>query len=398
MEEVHRRGEDHGGLNFERVCLPVVSLATLQTSQNMLTDIPCLLMRGGTSKGPFFLAADMPADAALRDRVLLTVMGSPHIRQVDGIGGGDSLTSKAVIVSRSTRPGIDLDYLFAQVAVGRAAVDTAPNCGNMLSGVGPFALERGLIPCADPTTTIRVFNLNTSKVIELVVRTPGGEVSYDGDTRIDGVPGTGAPIVLNFLDAAGAKTGKLLPTGNPVDTFDGIEVSCVDLSSPLVFAAASAFGKTGYESKQALDADTDLLARIEAIRRKAALAMGLGDVTGKVLPKFALVAPPVNGGHVASRYFVPWNCHAAYAVTGALCLGAAACIPGSVAHRVARADVQEPGTGLRTVAIEHPSGVLETRMSMRTADPGTIPVFERAGLVRTARPLLDGVVHLPWTN
>ena len=361
----------------------------------MLIDIPCLLMRGGTSKGPFFLASDLPADPARRDEYLLAVMGSPHIRQVDGIGGGDSLTSKAVIVNRSTRPGIDLDYLFAQIAVGKPAVDTAPNCGNMLSGVGPFAIERGLIRAGSPTTTIRVFNINTSKVVEVVVQTPDGSVEYDGDARIDGVPGTGAPILLNFLDAAGAKTGTLLPTGRRVDTIDGIDVSCVDLASPLVFAAAASFGKTGYESKRDLDADPELLARIESIRRRAGLLMGLGDVTGKVLPKFALVAPPASDGHIASRYFVPWNCHAAFAVTGALCLGAAACIPGTVAHRVARSNAHDDGARSRTVVIEHPSGKLETRMSTSNAGPTAIPVFDRAGIVRTARPLLDGVVHIP---
>jgi 2-methylaconitate cis-trans-isomerase PrpF len=356
----------------------------------MPTDIPCMLMRGGTSKGPYFLAADMPADAAARDRVLLAVMGSPHIRQVDGIGGGDSLTSKAVIVARSTRHGIDLDYLFAQIAVGHDAVDTAPNCGNMLAGVGPFAIERGLVAAADPTTTIRVFNLNTGKVIEAVVPTPGGRITYDGEARIDGVPGTGAPIVLNFLDAAGAKTGRLLPTGRPVDVIDGIEVSCVDLSSPLVFVAAAALRKTGHESKRELDADTQLLRHMETLRRKAALLMGLGDVTGKVLPKIALVAPPSGGGNVTSRYFVPWNCHSAYAVTGALCLGAAVRIPGTVAHAVARSDAGSPDV----VVIEHPAGRLETRMSTRPGRDG-VPVFERAGIVRTARLLLAGAVHLP---
>lgn len=356
----------------------------------MLTGIPCLLMRGGTSKGPFFLAADLPGDTAQRDRVLRAAMGSPHVRQVDGIGGGDSLTSKAVIVGRSARSGIDIEYLFAQVAVGEGAVDTAPNCGNMLAGVGPFAISRGLVPARDPETAIRIFNLNTGKVIEAVVQTPCGVVTYDGDVRIDGVPGRGAPIVLNFLDAAGAKTGRLLPTGSVVDVVDGVVVSCVDLASPIVFAEAAAFGKTGYETKRELDSDGTLIRRIERVRQAAARRMGLGDVSDKVLPKFALVAPPRDGGHVASRYFVPWNCHSAYAVTGALCLGAAACIPGTVAHGVARADASAPGI----VAIEHPAGLIETRMLLGRADDAGIPVFERAGIVRTARPLLSGVVHI----
>jgi len=356
----------------------------------MLTDIPCLLMRGGTSKGPYFLAQDMPGDPALRDAVLLAVMGSPHIRQIDGIGGGDSLTSKAVIVSRSTRPGVDLDYLFAQIAVGKGAVDTTPNCGNMLAGVGPFAIARGLVKAGDPTTTIRIFNVNTSKVIEAVMQTPRGVVTYDGDAKVDGVPGTGAPIVLNFLNAAGAKTGRLLPTGKPMDIIDGVEVSCVDLSSPLVFVRASALGKTGYETKRELDSDPDLIVRIEAIRRKAALLMGMGDVSGRVLPKFALVAPPEGSGNIAGRYFVPWNCHSAFAVTGALCLGAAASIPGTVAHAVVRRNEDDPGV----VVIEHPAGRLETRMSTHVEPGSDVPVFDRAGIVRTARPLLEGVVHI----
>ena len=357
----------------------------------MLTDIPCLLMRGGTSKGPYFLAEHLPPDPATRDRVLLAVMGSPHIRQVDGIGGGDSLTSKAVIVGRSTRPGIDIDYLFAQVAVGGATVDVAPNCGNMLAGVGPFAVERGLVTASEPETIVKLFNINTSKVIEAVLQTPAGRVAYDGDARIDGVPGTGAPIVLNFLHAAGAKTGKLLPTGDVVDVIDGIAVSCVDLSTPLVFVAAASLGKTGHESKRELDSDPDLLRRLETIRRRAAALMGMGDVAGKVLPKIALVAPPREGGNIASRYFVPWNCHSAYAVTGALCIGGAANIPGTVAHAVARHDAGNPGA----VAIEHPAGRLETLMRMRWERRMPYPTFERAGIVRTARPLLAGNVHIP---
>lgn len=357
----------------------------------MTTDIPCLLMRGGTSKGPYFLAQHLPPDPETRDKVLLAAMGSPHLRQVDGIGGGDSLTSKAVVVGRSTRPGIDIDYLFAQIAIGKAAVDVAPNCGNMLAGVAPFAIDRGLVAASSPTTPVRLFNINTGKAIEALVQTPDGQVTYEGDAAIDGVPGTGAPIILNFLDAAGAKTGKLLPTGRPIDVIDGIEVSCVDLSSPLVFVAAAALGKTGYETKRELDSDPDLLKRIETIRRAAALLMGLGDVSRKVLPKFAIVAPPVAGGNVASRYFVPWNCHSAYAVTGALCLAAAANIPGTVAHAVARHGHDNP----RAVVIEHPAGRLETLMRMQWLPHSPVPVFERAGIVRTARPLLSGVVHIP---
>src|SRR5689334_2001704 len=215
----------------------------------MLTRIPCMMMRGGTSKGPFFLASDLPDDTAQLHRTLLAVMGSEHIRQIDGIGGGDSLTSKAVIVDRSTRAGIDIEYLFAQVAVGGDTVDTAPNCGNMLAAVGPFAIERGLVGVTSPETKLRIFNRNTGKIVEAIVQTPNGKVTYAGDTAIDGVPGQGAPVVLNFLDGAGAKTGALLPTGRAMDVIDGVGVSCVDFASPLVLIPAAALGKSGHETK-----------------------------------------------------------------------------------------------------------------------------------------------------
>ena len=356
----------------------------------MLTGIPCMVMRGGTSKGPFFLASDLPEDAALRDRTLLAVMGSEHIRQIDGIGGGDSLTSKAVIVSRSSRPGIDVEYLFAQVAVGGNTVDTAPNCGNMLAAVGPFAIERGLVAAESPETTLRVFNRNTGKIVEVVVQTPGGNVTYAGDTAIDGVSGRSAPVVLSFLDAAGAKTGKLLPTGHPVDMIGGIAVSCVDFASPLVLFAAASLGKTGYETRIELDADKRLFDRVEAVRLEASRRMGLGDATGKVLPKVALLAPPTHGGTIASRYLTPWSCHAAHAVTGALCVAAACRVPGTVAQRLTRG-------GDDSIVIEHPAGKIETRVEVDSTARRSTPVILRAGVVRTARLLLAGrvFVNLP---
>jgi hypothetical protein len=357
----------------------------------MLSSIPCTLMRGGTSKGPFFHAADLPADPAERDRVLLAAMGSPHARQIDGIGGGDTLTSKVVIVSPSSRPGIDIEYLFAQVSVETSTVDTTPNCGNMLSGVGPFALENGLVRALDPVTTLRILNLNTGKVVEAAVHTPGGRVTYDGPARIDGVPGSGAAIVLNFLDAAGAKTGRLFPTGQRTDVIDGVEVSCVDFSSPLVFVPAVALGRTGYESKRELDADSVLKGRLESIRLQAALMAGLGDARDKVLPKIALVAPPQGRGVIASRYFTPWNCHSAFAVTGALCLAATASTPGTVVHRLARFYRDDP----TLVTIEQPAGTLDIRMQPAPESSAADPVFAAAGLVRTARRLFQGMVHVP---
>jgi 2-methylaconitate cis-trans-isomerase PrpF len=346
-----------------------------------------MVMRGGTSKGPFFLASDLPEDPARRDRTLLAVMGSEHIRQIDGIGGGDSLTSKAVIVSGSTRAGIDVEYLFAQVAVGGDTVDTAPNCGNMLAAVGPFAIERRLVPTTSPQTTLRIFNRNTGKIVEAIVQTPGGKVTYAGDTEIDGVPGRSAPVVLNFLDGAGAKTGALLPTGRPIDVIRGIDVSCVDFASPLVLIAAAALGKTGHESKAALDADRQLFERVEAIRLEASKRMGLGDATGKVLPKVALLAPAAHEGSIASRYLTPWTCHAAHAVTGALCVAAACHVPGSVAKRIAR--------GAReTIVIEHPAGKIQARVEAAQSMAGASPAILRAGVVRTARLLLAGRVFV----
>ncbi|TMH66858.1 MAG: 4-oxalomesaconate tautomerase [Betaproteobacteria bacterium] len=355
----------------------------------MLTRIPCMMMRGGTSKGPFFLASDLPDDIAQLHRTLLAVMGSEHIRQIDGIGGGDSLTSKAVIVGRSKRPGIDVEYLFAQVAVGGDTVDTAPNCGNMLSAVGPFAIERGLVTATSPQTTLRIFNRNTGKTIEAIVQTPDGKVTYKGRTAIDGVPGQGAPVMLNFLDAAGAKTGKLLPTGEPIDVINGIQVSCVDFASPLVLIAATALGNTGHETKPALDHDKALFNRVETIRLEAARRMGLGDAIGKVLPKVALLATPEHGGSISSRYLTPWTCHAAHAVTGALCIAAACCVPGSVA-----ASIAVPGRNTGTIAIEHPAGRMEMRVEVDPTATARDVVISRAGVVRTARLLLSGHVFV----
>jgi 2-methylaconitate cis-trans-isomerase PrpF len=346
-----------------------------------------MVMRGGTSKGPFFLASDLPRDPVQRNRTLLAVMGSEHIRQIDGIGGGDSLTSKAVIVSRSTRPGVDIEYLFAQVAVGGDTVDTAPNCGNMLAAVGPFAIERGLVRATAPHTLLRIFNRNTGKMVEAVVQTPYGRVTYAGDATIDGVPGRSAPVVLNFLDGAGAKTGALLPTGRAIDVIEGVDVSCVDFASPLVLIPAPGLGKTGHEAKVELDADRQLFERVEAIRLQASQRMGLGDATGKVLPKVALLARPARGGTIASRYLTPWTCHAAHAVTGALCVAAACRIPGSIADQVATAAGD-------TIAIEHPSGKIETRVEAAPSGQGAAPAISRAGVVRTTRLLLSGKVFV----
>ena len=344
-------------------------------------------MRGGSSKGLYFLDSDLPSDVTARDRVLLAVMGSPDIRQIDGLGGGDDQSSKVVIVSPPARPGADVEYLFAQVSVARDLVDTSPNSGNMLSGVAPFAISRGLVPANDGETTVRIFNLNTGRLVDARVQTPGGYVTFHGEGRLDGVPGTSAPIELTFHEPAGSRTGRLLPTGNATDVIDGIPVSCVDFANPIVLVAAASLGKTGHEAKQALDADRAFLARLEALRQEAAKRMGIGEVTDSGLPKIALIAPPAQGGALASRYFVPSRCHAAFALTGALCLTAACNIPGTIAAGIANPD----GRDLEVLLIEHPSGFVETRCTLRARAADGLPVIDSVRIVTTARPLFSGV-------
>jgi hypothetical protein len=351
--------------------------------------IPCILMRGGTSKGPYFMAKDLPADPALRDRVLLAAMGSPDNRQIDGIGGATTLTSKVAIVSPSAREGIDVDYLFAQVEIEAARVDTNPPCGNIMAGVGPFALETGMVQPQGDVSRVRIYHVNIDAKIEAVVQTPGGKVNYEGDTAIDGVPGTAAPVRLNFMDVAGSTCGSLLPTGKPIDVIDGVEVSCVDAAMPVMILAASAVGKTGYESAAELDADRALFARLEPIRRKAGAMMGLGDVSEKVVPKIILLAKPRAGGAISSRYFVPQKTHAAHAVTGAICLACCCLVEDSVAAPF----VELPAGPPYPLKIEHPSGELELLVD---ADPGRGGMTLRSiGTLRTARKLMEGAVYVP---
>jgi 4-oxalomesaconate tautomerase len=355
----------------------------------MSRRIPCVLMRGGTSRGPFLLAADLPAEPARRDAVLMRIMGSPDPLQLDGLGGGKSLTSKVAIVSRSREPGADVDYLFAQVKVHEARVDTRPNCGNMLSGVGPFAIEAGLVAARDPVTVVRIFNLNTRTHVEAIVQTPGGRVRYEGDTRIDGVPEPAAPVKLTFLDAMGAMTGKLLPTGRVVDVIEGVEASCVDMAMPVVIVPAAALGRSGAETPEELEADRELFARLAAIRLEAGRMMGLGDVAKMVVPKPVLVSPPRHGGSITSRYFTPLTCHRSHAATGALAVAAAALLPGSVASRY----VEPRGLVTGAVAVEHPAGRIEVDLELTGAPHH--PVVRRASLVRTARRIFEGHVLVP---
>lgn len=351
--------------------------------------IPCILMRGGTSKGPYFRLSDLPADPDQRADVLLAAMGSPDPRQIDGIGGADTLTSKVAMVTPSDREGVDVDYHFAQVSVDRAFVDTAPSCGNMLAGVGPFAIETGMVPVQGDTTRVMIHDANTGSRIEAVVQTPGGAVNYDGEAQISGVPGTAAPVRLNFMGIVGSKTGALFPTGHAREEIDGIPVTLIDAAVPMLIFRAADLGKTGAETPTDLDADRGFFARIEAMRQEAGRRMGLGDVAGKVIPKIAMLAPPANGGAVMARYFVPHKAHAAYAVTGGLCTASCVMAPGTVAEGVAR----RPAGDEAQVVIEHPSGTIELAMTTRQNDAGFEVVS--GGVIRTARKLMAGEVFVP---
>jgi 4-oxalomesaconate tautomerase len=359
------------------------------------TRIRCMLMRGGTSKGAYFLASDLPAEPASRERVLLAVMGSPDPRQIDGIGGADPLTSKVAIIAPSTRDDADVDYLFAQVVVNEARVDYGQNCGNLLAGVGPFAIERGLVAACDGTTPVAIHMVNTGQIAVAHVATPARRVQYEGDARIDGVPGTAAAIPLAFRDTAGSTCGALLPTGNLKDTVEGVEVTCIDNGMPLVLIRARDLGRTGYESREQLDADDALKARVEAIRLAAGPRMHLGDVRERTVPKMCLIAPPRHGGTISTRSFIPHRCHASIGVLGAVSVASAAALPGTVCDGLV---VRGESAGVERVAVEHPTGEFTVELSLSRR--GGRPEVTGAALLRTARWLFDGVVGIPssiWT-
>ena len=351
------------------------------------TRIPCLLMRGGTSKGAYFLASDLPEQQALRDRVLLAAMGSPDARQIDGIGGGDSLTSKVAIIKPSARADTDVDYLFAQVLVDAPRVDYGQNCGNILAGVGPFAIERGLVAVQGDVTPVRIFMENTGQIAIAHVPTPKGAVSYAGEARIDGVPGYAAPLIVEFEDVAGSSCGALLPTGNAVDVFEGVEVTCVDNGMPVVLIRAEDLGLSGYESPEQLDADARLKARIEKIRLQAGPRMNLGDVSQRNVPKICLVAPAQAGGALSTRTFIPHRCHTSIGVFGAVSVAVACLIEGSVPAGLARI----PAGDVKQLSVEHPTG--EFTVELRLQDGELVG----CGLMRTARLLFDGNVCVPDT-
>jgi len=345
-------------------------------------------MRGGTSRGPFFDAADLPADVALRDRVLLAVIGSPDKRQIDGLGGAHPLTSKVGIVRRGSAPGVDLDFLFAQLQPDQDTVDTTPNCGNMLAAVVPFALETGMVQPRGDASTFRVLTLNTDMQCDITVQTPGGRVEYAGDARIDGVPGTAAPIGINFLDTAGSVCAGLLPTGRVRDVIDGIAVTCIDNGMPLAIFRAADVGRTGYESVAELNADTGLKARLERLRLACGHAMGLGDVTAKSYPKMTLIALPRHGGSLCTRSFIPHVCHDAIGVLAAVTVGTACVLDGSVCEGIATV----PPGAVRKVSVEHPTGEFSVELAVDPAHPQNVT---RAALLRTARLIMRGEVMIP---
>jgi 4-oxalomesaconate tautomerase len=345
-------------------------------------------MRGGTSKGLFFHAADLPRDRELRDRVLLAAMGSPDARQIDGAGGAHPLTSKVAVISRSARPGADVDYLFLQVVVDRAEVSDSQNCGNILAGVGPWAIENGLVPVAGNTTPVRIHMVNTGSLAVAQVCTPQGAVEYEGEARIDGVPGTAAPIPLEFLDVAGSSSGSLLPTGAVTDTFEGIELTCIDNGMPVIIIRAADLGVTGAESPAALEANAALVAKVERIRLNVGPRMNLGDVSRKTVPKMCLVSAPRNGGSIGTATFIPHRVHEAIGVLGAVSVATACAIPGTVAAQVA----QRKDNAARRFEVEHPSGFFTVDVEV---ERGESFVVRGAALLRTARKILRGDVFVP---
>ena len=354
----------------------------------MQTSIPCVFMRGGTSRGPFFLASDLPEDKNLRDQVLLSVMGSPDNRQIDGLGGADPLTSKVAIVSPPSRDDCDVDYLFAQVVVDEAVVDISPNCGNMLAGIGPFAIEQGILPAIDGETEVRIHMVNSGDRAIARVKTPNKMVDYQGDARIDGVPGTSAPIMIDVEDTAGSFCGALFPTGNYIDVIDGIECSLMDNGMPVVAIRATDLNRTGYETRDELNNDSELKKQLEKIRIQAGYLMNLGDVTDNVVPKMFLVAPPVSGGAICTRSFIPKVAHASIGVLAAVTVATATVIPGTTAYDYGVL----PEGERKMLELEHPTGYFSVELQIENTNDG--PQIKRAALLRTARKIMEGNVYI----
>lgn len=376
--------------HFLSALLLVGFLSACQTTKPLqnTAGIPCTFMRGGTSRGPFFDLRDLPSDKNKRDAILLKVMGSPDPKQIDGLGGTVTVTSKAVMAQPSKRKGIDVDYLFAQIDIDRPLVDTIPPCGNMMAGVGPFAIEKGWVKATIPETRVMIYNINTKSVIEEIVQTPFGKVMYEGLAKIDGVPGTAAPIVMNLFDQVGVKTGQLLPTGHLKDKINGIEVSILDAGSVMVLLKAQDLGLRGNEDEAFFKNEKELMNRLEAIRLEAGKLAGMGDVKDSVLPKIGILSKAQNPeNNIQSRYLTPHTLHPSHAVTGAICVGAALKIKGTVANDIGK----ENGQNKELIIIEHPSGVIEINIEIE--QNGDKIQIKKAGTMRTARKIMDGYVY-----
>ena len=352
------------------------------------TGIPFLFMRGGTSRGPYFRRSDLPEDQDTLAEVLIAAVGSGHPLNIDGIGGGAAVTTKVAMLSASDDDWADVDYFFAQVSVETKLVDFKPTCGNILSGVGPAAIEMGLVQPTGDETVVKIRAVNTGAKVVARIATPNGVLSYDGDAAIAGVPGTAAPIQLSFRGVVGSSTGAFLPTGNLIDTVQGVEVTCMDVAMPMVIARAADLGITGYETVQELDDNKDFFAKMESIRREAGALMGMGDVSESVTPKFGVLAPAKDGGTIATRYFMPWNTHPSMAVTGSQCLASCALTPGTVADGL----LTRPDASPASVVLEHASGTIGVLVEYNDADGFEL---EAAGLLRTARKLAEGKVFVP---
>lgn len=352
------------------------------------TALPYVFMRGGTSRGPYFRREDLPEDLDTLANVLIAAVGSGHPLNIDGIGGGAAVTTKVAMLSRSDDDWADVDYFFAQVSVEDRLVDFKPTCGNILAGVGPAAIDMGLVQPTGDVTEVKIRAVNTGASVVAKVQTPGGKLTFEGDTEIAGAPGTSAPVQLTFMGVVGSSTGAFLPTGNLRDTVDGIELTCMDVAMPVAIARAEDFGLTGHENAEELDSNRAFFERMEVIRIQAGKLMGMGDVSKSVTPKFGLLAPAQKGGTIAVRYFMPWKTHPSMAVTGAQCLASCALTPGSVADGLLTRPTESPAN----VVLEHASGTIEVLVDFSTENGFTL---NAAGLVRTARKLADGNVYIP---
>ena len=355
----------------------------------MQTGIPFFFMRGGSSRGPYFNRADLPEDQDALAAVLIAAIGSGHPLNIDGIGGGNAVTTKVAMLSRSEDEWADIDYFFAQVSVEDKLVDFKPTCGNILTAVGPAAIEMGLMPADNEITAVKIRAVNTGARVLARVNTPQAVVNYQGDTKIDGVPGSAAPVELNFMDVAGSSTGQFLPTGHLIDEVDGIPVTCIDVAMPMVMARASDFGLTGHESREELDNNKAFFEKMEAVRIKAGALMGMGDCRQSVTPKFGLFAPHDETGHIITRYFMPWNTHPTMAVTGSQCMASCALTPGTVAYDLMKNPSEKPAV----ISLHHPMGVMDVVIDYDITNDGF--VHHSAGVVRTARKLAKGEVFVP---